>query len=96
MGQKWQEYFRVNYQRNAVLNVSQYSHYTKNIDRRSQSSHCLKAWVSGRSLDGTEGSNPAGGTVWSLASVVCYKIEVSATANYSSRSHTVCGVSNQV
>ena len=72
MGQERQESFRAIYQRRAVLNVSKYSHYTKNNEHRPQLPRCLKAWVSGRWLEGTAGSNPVGGmTVWSLVSVVC-------------------------
>ena len=39
-----------------------------------------KAWVRSRSLGGTAGSNPAGGTDVSLVSVVCCQVEVSATS----------------
>ena len=38
------------------------------------------AWVSGRSLGGIAGSNPAGGMdVLSLVDVVCYQVEASAS-----------------
>jgi len=39
----------------------------------------------GRSLDGTVGSNPAGGMNICLLSVVCCQVEVSALAYHSSR-----------
>jgi len=39
-----------------------------------------KAWVYGHSLTGTVGSNPAGGMgIFSLMSVVCCQVEVSAS-----------------
>ena len=39
-----------------------------------------KAWFCGRSLDGTVGSNPAEDMEVCFVSVVCYPVEVSATA----------------
>jgi hypothetical protein len=38
-----------------------------------------KEWVCGRSLVGIVGSNPSGGMVVSLVSVVCCQVEVSAS-----------------
>ena len=94
MGQERQESFRAIYQRCAVLNVSKYSHYTKNNEHRSQYPRCLKAWVSGRWLEGTASTNPTGAmAVWSLVSVVCCQEEVSTIVNHSSRgvlSRVVC------
>jgi hypothetical protein len=57
-----------------------------------------KAWVYGRSLAGTVGSNPAGGHgCLSLVSVVCCQIEVSVTGwSLVQRSPTECGVSECV
>jgi len=53
-----------------------------------------KTWVWGRSLTGSAGSNPAGGTDMSLVSVVCFHIEVSASGwSLVQRSPIVCGVS---
>jgi hypothetical protein len=93
MGQERQQSFRTIYQRCAVLNASKYSHYTKNNEHRSQLPRCLKAWVSGRWLEGNAGSNPAGGmAVWSLVSVVCCQERVSAMANHSSRGVLPCVV----
>ena len=51
-----------------------------------------KAWVCGRSLAVNVGSNPAGGM--SLASVLCCRVEVSATGrSLIQRSPTDCGMS---
>jgi hypothetical protein len=71
-----------------------------------------KAWVCGRSLTGTVGSNPTGGmdvcvvfvvrtVAWnvclSLVSVVCRQVEVAATGwSLFQRSPTECGVSKCV
>ena len=37
-----------------------------------------KAWVSGRSLAGTAGSNPAGGMDLSLVNAVCFQVQLSS------------------
>ena len=56
-----------------------------------------KAWVCGRSLAGTAGSNPARGMYVSLVSVVCRQEEVSATGrSMVQRSPTECCVPNRV
>jgi hypothetical protein len=54
-----------------------------------------KAWVSGRSLGGIAGSNPAGGMdVLSLVGVVCFQVEAFASGgSLVQRTPTECGVS---
>jgi hypothetical protein len=54
-----------------------------------------KAWVCGRSLAGTAGSNPTGGhECLSLVSVVCYQVEVSESGwSLVQRCPTECGLS---
>jgi len=53
-----------------------------------------KAWVCGRSPAETVGSNPAGGMVLSVMSVVLCQVEVSATGRLLvQRSPTDCGKS---
>ena len=53
-----------------------------------------KAWVYGRSLVGTAGSNPAEGMAVSAVIVLCCQVEVSASGwSLVQRSPTECGVS---
>ena len=64
--------------------------YTKPIPVAARS----KAWVCGRSLAGTAGSNPAGGMDVCLVSVVRCQVEVFATGwSLVQRSPTECSVS---
>jgi hypothetical protein len=53
-----------------------------------------KGWVCGRSIAGIVGSNPAGGMDVFLLSVLCCRVQVSASGwSLLQKSPTECGVS---